>query len=102
MELSEGVAVVRDGRRPEPVVHCLDPRCPERDDVVVQQDPRLMEPVPAVEVVGVLGDVVVAALDQGHKAGPGVHSVGNRECRTPAALVQQFADLGFVLRVADY
>lgn len=55
-----------------------------------------MQPVSAVEVVGVLVDVVVvAALDDAHQGGPRVHPFSDCECRPPAALVQQLSHLGF-------
>ncbi|MGJ3560296.1 hypothetical protein ACR6C2_24400 [Streptomyces sp. INA 01156] len=47
MELIECLAVV-DGRGLVPVVQSLDLRDPELDDVFVQREPRLMQPVAAV------------------------------------------------------
>jgi len=69
VELVECLAVVVDGRGLVPVVQSFDLRGPELDNVFVQQEPRFVQRVSAVEVVGVLVDVVaVATLDDAHRA----------------------------------
>ncbi|MEU4011353.1 transposase [Streptomyces pseudogriseolus] len=49
----------------------------------------------AVEVIGLLVDVVaVATFNDAYRGGPRVHPLSDRECRPPAALVQQLSHLG--------
>jgi hypothetical protein len=52
VEPVECLAVVVDGRGLVPVVQNFDLRGPELDDVFLQQEPRLVQPVSAVEVEG--------------------------------------------------